>query len=150
MVGVKELLKLSLRFARYFEILSWSSVSSGAKEGDFDLSRPEMLERSSADFDHALREIDRRSPVPLFDGVKDLDDEGVAGREGMGSNEPGFDRERSKTDLRGCVSTSPKENGYRQVTVKQTSTVEWGRRFSPQSGMKDAKDAWAHLLAAPT
>lgn len=74
-------------------------MSSGAKEGDFDLSGPEILDRSSADFDHALREIDRRSPIPLFDGVKDLDDEGVVGREGIGSNVPGLGMERSKTDL---------------------------------------------------
>ena len=59
-----------------------------------------MLDKSSADFDHALREIDRRSPAPLLDGVKDLDEVGVAGRDGTGSNTPGLDRERSKTDLR--------------------------------------------------
>jgi hypothetical protein len=80
-------------------------VSSGARDGDLDLSGPEILDKSSADFDHALREIDRRSPVPLFDGVKDLDDEGVAGREGTGSNAPGFCRERSYTDLWRSIST---------------------------------------------
>ena len=80
-------------------------MSNGASEGDFDLSGPEMLDRSSADFDHALRDIDRRSPVPLFDGVKDLDDDGVAGREGMGSNDPALGRGRSKTDLGNGVST---------------------------------------------
>lgn len=80
-------------------------MSSGASEGDFDLSGPEILDRSSADFDQALREIDRRSPVPLFDGVKDLDDRGVAGREGTGSNVPGLCRERSNTDLWRSVST---------------------------------------------
>jgi hypothetical protein len=57
------------------------------------------LDKSSADFDHALREIDRRSPVPLFDGVKDLDDDGVAGRDGIGSSVFALGRERSKTDL---------------------------------------------------
>lgn len=124
---MKELLKLSLRFARYFEILSWRSASSGASEGDFDLSGAETLERSSADFDHALREIDRRSPVPLFDGVKDLDDEGVAGREGMGSNEPGFGKERSKTDLRGCVSTRSQHQG-------ETTDVDGARGTSIHHG----------------
>lgn len=74
-------------------------------DGDFDLSGPEMLDRSSADFDHALRDIDRRSPVPLFDGVKDFDDDGVAGREGTGSNVPVLGRGRSNTDLGGTVST---------------------------------------------
>ena len=57
------------------------------------------MDKSSADFDHALREIDRRSPVPLFDGVKDLDDDGVAGRDGIGSSVFALGRERSKTDL---------------------------------------------------
>lgn len=80
-------------------------MSNGAREGDFDLSGPEILDKSSADFDHALREIDRRSPVPLFDGVNDLDEEGVVGRDGIGSNVLGLDRERSKTDLRSSVST---------------------------------------------
>lgn len=78
-------------------------MSNGASEGDFDLSEPEMLDRSSADFDHALREIDRRSPATLFDGVKDLDEEGVVGRDGIGSNVAGLERERSKTDLSGRV-----------------------------------------------
>lgn len=82
-------------------------MSNGASEGDFDLSGPEMLDRSSADFDHALRDIDRRSPVPLFDGVKDLDDDGVAGRDGMGSNVPTLGKERSKTDLGNSVSLVP-------------------------------------------
>lgn len=86
-------------------------MSNGASEGDFDLSGPETLDKSSADFDHALREIDRRSPVPLFDGVKDLDEEGVAGRDGTGSSEPGLDRERSKTDLRSSVSTGCRHQG---------------------------------------
>ena len=103
-VGVMELLRLSLRFDLYFEILSWSSVSRGVSEGDFDLSRPEMLDRSSADFDHALRDIDRRSPEPLFDGVKDLGDDGVVGRDGMGSKVPVLGRGRSKTDLGGVES----------------------------------------------
>ena len=82
-------------------------MSSGASEGDFDLSGPEILDRSSADFDHALRDIDRRSPIPLLDGVKDLDDDGVVGREGTGSNIPTFGRERSKTDLGSSISTNP-------------------------------------------
>jgi hypothetical protein len=86
-------------------------VSKGVSEGDFDLSGPEMLDRSSADFDHALRDIDRRSPIALFDGVKDLDDDGVVGREGIGSNEPALGRERSKTDLGGRVSAEIQRNG---------------------------------------
>lgn len=98
------LLRLSLRFDLYLEILSWSSVSNGISEGDFDLSGAEMLDRSSADFDHTLREIDRRSPIPLFDGVKDLDDDGVVGRDGTGSNTPTLGMGRSKTDLEGTVS----------------------------------------------
>lgn len=69
------------------------------------------MDKSSADFDHALREIDRRSPMPLFDGVKDFDDEGVVGREGMGSNEPGLGMERSKTDLGSIVSTESRRHG---------------------------------------
>ena len=98
-VGAVELLTLSLRFALYLEIFSWSWESNGAREGDFDLSGPEILDRSSADFDHPLRDIDRRSPDPLLDGVKDLDDDGVVGREGIGSNVPPLGRERSNTDL---------------------------------------------------
>lgn len=70
-----------------------------------------MLDRSSADFDHALRDIDRRSPIPLFDGVKDLDDDGVVGREGTGSNVPVLGMERSKTDLESMVSTGSQGNG---------------------------------------
>lgn len=70
-----------------------------------------MLDKSSADFDHALREIDRRSPMPLFDGVKDFDDEGVVGREGIGSNVPGLGMERSKTDLGSIVSTGSQRHG---------------------------------------
>lgn len=123
-VGVMVLL-LSLRFDLYLEILLWSSVSKGASEGDFDLSGPEMLDRSSADFDHALRDIDRRSPMALFDGVKDLDDDGVVGREGMGSNAPCLGRERSKTDLGDRVSAESKCNdeksGWERVIVEQTS-----------------------------
>lgn len=81
------------------------------------------MDRSSADFDHALRDIDRRSPMALFDGVKDLDDDGVAGREGMGSNVPALGRERSKTDLESRVSreSQSRENGWERVTVRQTS-----------------------------
>ena len=63
-----------------------------------------MLDRSSADFDHTLREIDRRSPIPPLDGVKDLDDDGDVGMEGIGSNAPVLDVERSKTDLGSSVS----------------------------------------------
>ena len=85
-------------------------MSKGVSEGDFDLSGPEMLDKSSADLDHALRDIDRRSPMALFDGVKDLDDDGVVGREGMGSNVPALGRERSKTDLGSRVSAEPQCN----------------------------------------
>jgi len=60
-----------------------------------------MLDKSSADLDHALRDIDRRSPMLLFDGVKDFDDDGVVGREGTGSDIPALGKERSKTDLAG-------------------------------------------------
>ena len=98
-------------------------MSNGAREGDFDLSGPATLDKSSADFDHALWEIDRRSPVPHFDGVKDFDDEGVGGREGIGSNEPSFGKERSKTDLKCSVSTGSmhqsENSGRRRGTVKQ-------------------------------
>jgi hypothetical protein len=98
-------------------------MSNGASEGDFDLPGPEMLDRSSADFDQALREIDRRSPAPLFDGVNDLDEEGVAGRDGTGSSTPGLERERSKTDLRGRVNTvfqhQSKNSGREHGNVKR-------------------------------
>ena len=79
-------------------------MSNGVSEGDFDLSGAEMLDKSSADFDHTLREIDRRSPIPPLDGVKDLDDDGDVGMEGIGSNAPGLCVERSKTDLGSGVS----------------------------------------------
>ena len=77
-------------------------------EGDFDLSGAEILDRSSADFDHTLREIDRRSPIPPLDGVKDLEDDGEVGMEGIGSNAPGLGEERSKTDLKSSVSKNSK------------------------------------------
>ena len=102
-------------------------MSNGAREGDFDLSGPETLDKSSADFDQALREIDRRSPLPLLDGVKDFDEEGEVGRDGTGSNEPGLDSERSKTDLRSSVnagSRHPGENsGWKRGNAKQTFTT---------------------------
>jgi len=87
------------------------------------------LDRSSADFDHALRDIDRRSPMALFDGVKDLDDDGVVGREGMGSNVPALGRERSKTDLESRVSkeTKSSENGRERGAVRQTFPTTQGR-----------------------
>lgn len=89
-------------------------MSKGVSEGDFDLSGPEMLDRSSADLDHALRDIDRRSPRLLFDGAKDFDDDGVVGREGMGSNVPALGRGRSKTDLWGqgqqCGTGHPQQH----------------------------------------
>lgn len=80
------------------------------------------MDRSSADFDHALRDNDRRSPMALFDGVKDLDDDGVVGREGMGSNVPALGRERSKTDLESRVSkeSQSRENGWERGTARQT------------------------------
>ena len=93
-------------------------------EGDFDLSGPEMLDRSSADLDHALRDIDRRSPMLLFDGVKDFDDEGVVGREGTGSDIPALGRGRSKTDLGDTVSTESRrggeKSGCKRRTMKET------------------------------
>ena len=99
-------------------------MSNGVSEGDFDLSGAEMLDRSSADFDHTLREIDRRSPIPPFDGVNDLDDDGDVGREGIGSNAPGLDMERSKTDLGNSVSNKFQcygvRNGRERGTAERT------------------------------
>jgi len=95
-------------------------VSNGVSEGDFVLSGADMLDRSSADFDHTLREIDRRSPIPPLDGVKDLDDDGDVGREGIGSNPPGLGIERSKTDLGNSVSKKSQYNGVMNGRGRRT------------------------------
>ena len=109
-------------------------MSNGVSEGDFDLSGAEMLDRSSADFDHTLREIDRRSPSPPFDGVKDLDDDGDVGREGIGSNTPGLGMERSKTDLASSVSKKSwcygVKNGRERGTVKRACQTVYRRELT--------------------
>lgn len=101
-----------------------------------------MLDKSSADFDHALREIDLRSPMPLFDGVKDFDEEGVAGREGIGSNEPGLGIERSKTDLGSMFSTESQRHDEtsrkKRGAVKQTPRTT-NRRKPGQENANDAR-----------
>ena len=125
-------------------------MSKGARAGDFDLSGPEMFDKSSADFDHALREIDRRSPAPLFDGVKDLDEEGVAGREGTGSSTLGLERERSKTDLRSRVSTGSQRRGENNGRERKNVEQTFQTIHRQGSTWKNARGEWAHLLAAPT
>ena len=122
-------------------------MSNGARAGDFDLSGPEMFDKSSADFDHALREIDRRSPAPLFDGVKDLDEEGVAGRDGTGSSTFGLERERSKTDLRSRVSTGSQRRGENKG--RDHGSVPDGTPTGTDVEKRERRER-AHLLAAPT
>lgn len=63
--GETALALLSLRL-RYSAILSWKCVLMGEN------CPGEILLKSSADLDHALREMLRRSPSPRFCGVVGL------------------------------------------------------------------------------
>lgn len=68
--GVAKLALLLLRL-RYSAIFSWKDGDGGAKSED------ETFPRSSADLDHARRDIVRRSPSPEGDATVGL--EGVLG-----------------------------------------------------------------------